>query len=237
MDNLKNKAFLRAIEHSFRIYLEIGSSRSTAKLTPLHGFIAQDLHERLGADYDVFSQGYGNDREKKLPGHYQSKAVDVSVFRDGTPIAGIAVKFVMQNYKQNSVNYFENMLGETANIRCAGHPYFQILIILDRLPYFDRNNGLLKRWEQLNQHNLDKYVALSQDDPNRFMHTPDKTLIFVVRSHEATGLSTKQDYFDFYRLHPELEMTHNEYTGFERGIILNDYDLFMAKICHTIFAY
>ena len=237
MDSMANQMFLHSVERSFKAYLEVGTSRSTAKLKPLHGFIAQDLHIRLGEDYQIHAQGYGDDHEKVIPGRYQKKAADIAIYQNGRPLAGIAVKFVMQNYKQNSVNYFENMLGETANIRCAGHPYFQILIILDRLPYFDRNNGLLKRWEQLNQHNLDKYVALSQDDPNRFMHTPDKTLIFVVRSHEATGLSTKQDYFDFYRLHPELEMTHNEYTGFERGIILNDYDLFMAKICHTIFAY
>ena len=132
MDNPKNQAFLHAVECSFRVYLEKGSSRSNAKLKPLHGFIAQDLHERLGPDYAIFSQGYEKDHEEKLPGRYQSKAADVSVFRNGIPIAGIAVKFVMQNYKQNSVNYFENMLGETANVRCAGIPDIQLRLIRDR---------------------------------------------------------------------------------------------------------
>lgn len=237
MDNPKNQAFLHAVECSFRVYLEKGSSRSNAKLKPLHGFIAQDLHERLGPDYAIFSQGYEKDHEEKLPGRYQSKAADVSVFRNGIPIAGIAVKFVMQNYKQNSVNYFENMLGETANVRCAGIPYFQILIILDRLPYFDKNNGQLKRWKQLTSHNIDKYVTLSKDDPTCFMHTPDRMLIFVIHSHEAPELTTKQAYFDFYRFHPELRMTSENFGGFGRGVVLNDYDFFMTKISHAILAF
>ncbi len=237
MDNPNNQEFLHAVERSFKIYLDKGSSRSNAKLKPLHGFIAQDLHVRLDMDYTIFSQGYESDREKKLPGRYQGKAVDITAFQHNRPAAGIAVKFVMQNYKQNSVNYFENMLGETANVRCAGIPYFQILILLDKLPYFDKNDGQLKRWEQINQHNLDKYVALSEDDPLRYMHTPDKTLIFIVHSMPATDLRTKEEYFDFYRAHPTLEMSQLEYRGFDRGVILNDYDLFMSKICHNILSF
>lgn len=49
--------------------------------------------------------------------------------------AGIGVKFVMQNYFQNSNNYFENILGETAHIRSKRIPYFQIFIIPDILPH------------------------------------------------------------------------------------------------------
>lgn len=236
MGNLRNEAFLHSVELSFRSYLDTGSSRSTAKLKPLHGFIASDLHDRLGDAFEVYAQGYGEGREKQLPGHYQDKAVDIAIYRDQAPIAGIAVKFVMQNYKQNSVNYFENMLGETANIRSTGLPYFQILILLDHLPYFDKNGGQLKHWEQINQHNLNKYVVLSQDNPSRFMHTPNKMLIFVVRSKEAPMIKTKQEYFDFYRNNPHLEMTDNEYESFGRGVVLNDYDCFMSKVCHTIYA-
>lgn len=233
----KNQEFLQCVEHSFRIYLDKGTSRSTAKLKPLHGFIARDLHERLGFGFDVYAQGYGEDRERKLRGRYQGKAADISVFCEGNPVAGIAVKFVMQNYKQNSVNYFENMLGETANIRSAGLPYFQILILLDRFPYFDKNNGLLKHWENITQHNLNKYVTLSQDDPVRYPHTPDKMLIFIVHSHERADLKTKQDYLAYYQANPSLSITTHEYEAFDRGIFLNDYDSFMAKVCHTILAY
>ena len=34
----------------------------------------------------------------------------------------------MQNYSQNSVNYFENMLGETANIRSNNKTYIEKII-------------------------------------------------------------------------------------------------------------
>ena len=62
------------------------------------------------------------------------KKVDITITKQNKPIAGFAIKFVMQNYSQNSNNYFENMLGETANIRSNRIPYFQIFIILDNLP-------------------------------------------------------------------------------------------------------
>ena len=52
---LDNSTFLRALSNSFREFLESGTSRSTAKLKPLHGAIARDLAERLGSDYVVFS--------------------------------------------------------------------------------------------------------------------------------------------------------------------------------------
>lgn len=72
-------------------------------------------------------------------------------------VAGLAVKFVMQNYSQNSNNYFENMLGETANIRCGNCPYFQIFIILDKLPYYQRS-GELSRWETFTAHNAENML-------------------------------------------------------------------------------
>lgn len=37
-------------------------------------------------------------------------------------VAVINVKMVMSNYSQNKNNYFESMLGETANLRSAGGP-------------------------------------------------------------------------------------------------------------------
>ena len=86
-------------------------------------------------------------------GRYVDKKVDITISKkDATmhkdiPVAGIAVKFVMQNYSQNSNNYFENMLGETANIRANKCPYFQIFIILDRLPYYKKETKRITKWE------------------------------------------------------------------------------------------
>ena len=136
---MDNKEFLKVVGESFKKFLETGS-RSNEKLKILHGAIAKDLRQRLGTGFSVCSLGIGDSKEMKLEGRYIEKAVDITILRNENPIAGIGVKFVMQNYSQNSNNYFENMLGETANIRCANIPYFQIFIIPDKLPYY-KNDG------------------------------------------------------------------------------------------------
>ena len=118
---MDNQEFL-VVGNSFKKFLETGS-RSNEKLKILHGAIAKDLKSRLGNRYLIQSLGIGNGKEI---------------------IAGIGVKFVMQNYSQNSNNYFENMLGETANIRCANILYFQIFIIPDKLPYY-KNDGTFQK--------------------------------------------------------------------------------------------
>ena len=114
---LSNQQFLEVIRESFKTYLSIDTSRSTAKLKTLHGHIAHDIEELFGPEYTVLSQGIGNDKEGCIQGRYYPKNVDITVNKAGKPVAGYAIKFVMRNYSQNSNNYFENMLGETANIR------------------------------------------------------------------------------------------------------------------------
>ncbi|WP_049757049.1 hypothetical protein [Mycoplasma crocodyli] len=104
----------------------------------------------LGNDYDVHSLGYGNGKEIKIPGRYIDKTVDITISKNDSVIAGIGVKFVMSNYKQNSNNYFENMLGETANLRSNNIPYFQIFILPELIPYFDKF-GNIRSWEKINE--------------------------------------------------------------------------------------
>ncbi|WP_434337424.1 hypothetical protein V2P72_01835 [Mesomycoplasma hyopneumoniae] len=68
---------------------------------------------------------------------YYDKKVDIGIEYKNEIISGIGLKFVVQNYLQNSINYFENMLGETGNIRSQNDKlYFQILIILNRFLIF-----------------------------------------------------------------------------------------------------
>lgn len=54
---LGNSDFLRVLTNSFKEFIEKGTSRSTAKLKPLHGAIARDLAEKLGRNYTVFCRG------------------------------------------------------------------------------------------------------------------------------------------------------------------------------------
>lgn len=235
---LTNAEFLKVISNSFCRFLQKGTSRSTDKLKPLHGAIACDLHRKLGGDYEVISQGYGVDKEELIPGRYIEKKVDITVKKKRKPVAGLAVKFVMQNYSQNSNNYFENMLGETANIRANKYPYFQIFIILDRLPYYKKDTyKSIQKWETFTEHNAEKYVVLSKDNMEVFFHTPNKTLIYVVHIPDNPRLSTQNEYMDYYSsLDFSLTISKDRFEPMESAVVLNDYETFINKVYHTILA-
>ena len=194
---MDNQEFLTVVGNSFKKFLETGS-RSNEKLKILHGAIAKDLKERLGVGYSVCSLGIGDGKEEKLDGRYIDKVVDITIKHRQKSVAGIGVKFVMQNYSQNSNNYFENMLGETANIRCANIPYFQIFIIPEKLPYYNKQ-GLIQKWEEFTIHNATKYLTLSEDNIQTSIHTPTKTLLFVIHLPEINQpIVDKTDYVHFY---------------------------------------
>ena len=83
------EAFLESIRESFRTYLRVGTSRSTAKLKSLHGEIALDLEALYGNDFTICSQGYGNDKEGCIEGRYYPKNVDITIKKDDKPVAGL----------------------------------------------------------------------------------------------------------------------------------------------------
>lgn len=233
---MNNSQFLAILKKSFIKYLETGA-RSNKKLGILHGAISADLQERLNDNnYSVYSLGYGLEKEHKINGRYVDKAVDITVEENSEPVAGIAVKYVMSNYSQNSNNYFENMLGETANIRCAKIPYFQIFIIPDKIPYFDKD-GNISKWETINKHNLNKYIKLSNDDIDTYLHTPNKTLVFIVHIQDKNSdakIFNWQTYVDYYS-NNDFDMTKSALSlNFGSTIVYNDYDKFIDKVVHAI---
>lgn len=100
------------------------------------------------------------------------------------------------------------MLGETANIRCAKIPYFQIFVVPDRIPYFDKE-GSISKWEMITEHNLKKYIKLSNDNIETFLHTPNKTLVYIVHIQDiqtANRIFDKHSYEDYY-LHNDFVIT------------------------------
>lgn len=232
---MNNLDFLNILTNSFKKFLTTGS-RSNEKLKILHGAIATDLQQRIGMEYGIQSLGYGDGREGVIDGRYIEKKADITITRGDTNVAGIAVKFVMQNYSQNSNNYFENMLGETANIRSKRIPYFQIFIIPDKMPYYD-NKGNLRKWETFTLHNVRKYLLLSRDDINVNAHTPTKTLLFVVHLPDLkTQITNKTEYINAYlgMNYMRIEVSNHDYGEFDSSVVLNDYDKFMDKISHYI---
>ncbi len=232
---MDNQEFLRVISNSFSTFLETGS-RSNEKLKILHGAIARDLLQRLGPGYNINSLGINDGREGNIEGRYIDKKVDITILHRYQVVAGIGVKFVMQNYSQNSNNYFENMLGETANIRCSDIPYFQIFIIPEKLPYY-KNNGDFQKWEIFTRHNANKYLKLSEDNTDIYIHTPTKTLLFVINLPAMRyDPVDKDEYNDFYRQMRTIPISRSNtnYGNFNHSVVFNDYEEFATKIVHYI---
>ena len=228
---MDNQEFLIVIGNSFKKFLKSGS-RSNEKLKILHGAIAQDLKNRLGDDYSIQSLGVGDGKEKRINGRYIDKTVDITILKAEQVIAGIGVKFVMQNYSQNSNNYFENMLGETVNIRCANIPYFQIFIIPNKLPYY-KNDGSFQKWEIFSTHNSEKYITLSKDDIGSSIHTPIKTLLFVIHLPDITDdIKNNQEYTSHYSKQENICVYESttQYGNFSSAVIYNDYEAFINKV-------
>lgn len=225
---------LPTLKRSFRKYLET-SARSNEKLKILHAQIARDLLELLGNDYKVYALGFEAGKEHIITGRYVEKVVDITIANAANKIVGgIAVKFVMSNYSQNSNNYFENMLGETANIRSNNIPYFQILVIPDEIPYY-KKDGTISKSEHLSAHNVAKYLKLSQDNPDMYFHTPNKTLLMVVAlpKIDLSRIKNRADYKNAY-LDADLKLSNKITDNFDSTVILNDYDAFMNKISYRI---
>lgn len=232
---MNNTEFLQCVGRSFTKFLET-HPRSNQKLKVLHGEIATDLSVRLGKKYTIKSLGYEKSKEGKIQGRYINKNVDITVYKDGVEIAGIAVKFVMQNYSQNSNNYFENMLGETANIRSSNIPYFQIFIIPEIMPYY-KKDGVLKKWEKFTSHNSGKYKIISEDNVETSLHTPTKTLLYVIQLPAIKGTVRSKSEYDSYYLSLKklvLEVNNTDNKDYYNNIILNDYDNYATKIVHRI---
>lgn len=233
-----NTDFLIKLQEALALYLTNGA-RSDEKLKPVHAFIADTLRAKLNDPEIEISSLRPGERggEKCVPGRYMEKRVDVAVCKEGRVLGAVGFKFVMSNYKQNSNNYFEGMLGETANIRCNHIPYFQVLVLLRELPYY-KKDGTIAHWEEVDQHNLDKYIKLSQDDKDVFFHAPVKTLLYIVQLPQVdkNRVRTKQQYQAAY-LHPTLTVDNTFAGCFQRGIIVNNLEEFISKIaCYIQFA-
>ena len=236
-----NESFLATLTMAFETYLQTSASGS-AKLKILHAKIATDLTQKLGNEFEVKSYGVGDGKEESLVGRYYDKKVDISVLQNGAGCAGVAVKFVMSNYAQNANNYFENMLGETANLRSNGLPYFQILIVPESMPYFEKD-GSIGKIEELTDHHLEKYLNLSQDDVGRFFHIPNNTLLVVVKLPKFSHAQDKDEYKALcsgqalqYSQKFKAKFENKNSANFEGSVIFNDYERFLNKLYHSVLA-
>jgi hypothetical protein len=173
------KGFLNAIKDTFCAYNNYGA-RSNKKLIPIHTWFANEIISELGNDYS--SMSLGKDGEYEIEGKYYSKKEDITVLNNQKPIVTLSFKFVTSNYAQNSNNYFENLLGETANIRRIGVGFAHFLVLRGDTPYYDKAagnaRGQLKKIEKLSEHHIEKYIKLFKDED--FPHRPDVLGIAII---------------------------------------------------------
>jgi hypothetical protein len=141
----------------------------------------------------------------------------------------------MQNYSQNSNNYFEMMLGQTANMRTMDIPCFQIIVLFENVPYFKDNNGI-EKVEILTTHNLEKYIRLSNDNEQTYFHSPNKTLLIILKCDKINSSiigMTKSQYFQLLQNDCNISYS-NKVFNFGDLVIYNDYEKFIKKVIHRI---
>lgn len=179
MTNRLRDDFLSALRKTYKAY-NIYGARSSKKLIAIHSWFAKEIVSGLGKNYSVKSLGY--DGEYTIEGKYYPKISDITIFNNQKPVVTLSFKFVTSNYAQNSNNYFENLLGETANIRRTGVGFVHFLVLRGYAPYYDKagggKRGKLKRIETLSEYQIKKYIELFKDLD--FPHKPDVLGIAVV---------------------------------------------------------
>ncbi|GHV17665.1 hypothetical protein AGMMS49938_18560 [Fibrobacterales bacterium] len=188
--------FIKAVEQSFKMYKLYGA-RSTAKLKPIHKFVADTLTTIWGEGYELHYMSDDNS-EATIQGKYYPKDIDITVSKNGYAVFCIGIKFVTSNYKQNANNYFENMMGETANIQALGNlPYAQLLILRHKTPYYQKNETKTpSKIETIDDKDIQKYLNLLFDSPQA--HRPNYIGIQLININEQTSkvtLTNLEKYF------------------------------------------
>lgn len=172
------KSFLNALYNSFKAYNTYGA-RSNKKLIPIHTWFAKTIISNLGDKYSCNSL---RNKEYTLEGKYYPKKLDITILYEDKPIVTLSFKFVTSNYAQNANNYFENLLGETANIRRVSVAFTHFLVMRAHTPYYDKaagsKRGKLKKVEILRERHLQKYIKLFRDLD--FPHKPEVLGIAIV---------------------------------------------------------
>ena len=204
--------FLKAMQESYQKVLDHGT-RSNEKTKVLHGWVQDELKRELGDQYTFTGQTPESAREAKVGGMYYDKDVDVLVSRDEQELGVVSIKFVISNYWQNSINYFEQQIGETANLRRRNIVYGNLFCVTNPIPY-NRRGGGVTRWERMRDHDIQRYAKLRAD--HEHAHAPDEMALGIVEldteGNAITGITdiSTLDISDSSRtsLNNELSVIH-----------------------------
>ncbi len=229
---------ITSIENSFKFVISgENKNRSANKVDIIHGTIAKHLQEFLGDKYIVKTK-FTTGKEEMIIGRYNKKRVDILVENkfNNKQVAGLGFKFILSSFQKNSNNYFENMLGETSNIRSNNIPYFQIMVLLENIPNFI-NNGNISSYTKMNNNLMKKYNILSSDNATSFFHSPSKLLILIFKDNveeQYIKIKTKKEYFNAFSNGFKYSLSNSVDIKFDSGVILNQYLIFLKKITFLI---
>ena len=85
---------------------------------------------------------------------------------------------------------------------------------------------------------MGKYIALSKDDIEMYLHTPIKTLLFVIKlpACDEGRINTSIKYKKYYLGMGSLvaQVSNNTSGDFGEAIVLNNYEGFVEKVVHYI---
>ncbi len=168
--------FLTALQESYQKVLEHGP-RSNEKTKVLHAWVQNELKRELGNEYTFTGQTPKSGSEARVGGMYYDKDVDVLISRGEQELGVISIKFVISNYWQNSINYFEQQIGETANLRRRNIVYGNLFCVTNPIPY-NRRSGGVTRWERIREHDVQRYARLRAD--HEHAHAPDEMALGIV---------------------------------------------------------
>ncbi len=174
-DSSLSDRFLSTIQRAYRAYVDHGP-RSNHKLKILHGWVQRELSGMLGDNYVVRGISEYNSSEVSVRGKYYVKNVDIAVARNRQSLGVVSIKFVQSNYLQNRNNYFEQQLGETANLRRSDLVFGHIMVFTEPIPYFKRD-GSIKKLEHVDNRVIQRYISLIQD--HHQAHVPDVQCIAI----------------------------------------------------------
>lgn len=187
---------LNALREAWRRGVE--SPRSPRKLDVLHGWIRREILDEL-PDYQVYSkttEGGPDSQERSVNGKYYQKRVDIVISRDGRELGAISVKLIQSSYMKNAINYFEQQLGETANLRGQRLVYGNLVFLPHPIPV---KVGDEWKEEYLNDGSLDRYRKLIADHDN--IVVPDVQAIVI-------AMLQQQDYDQVSHLADRRDLKH-----------------------------
>lgn len=215
-----NKEFISKLQKAYEIAIE--NPRSTDKIVHIHSYIAEAIQFKLGDSFVIKSHGYDlADGEVKVKGRYYDKNVDISVMKNGIVLGSIGVKLINNNFAQNANNYFENMLGETVNLRINNQPYSQLIVVPEFLPYLN-NDKQCNRIEHISDHHIDKYLKLSKENIGLY-HRPDLLSVVLITTgnydYLKKSIETKTPLKDVKKLKESIKIG---YANIQQNEHMND---------------